>query len=108
MARLYQPVVVVLLIVIARVVEAMSTGSRPLRAAIALTVLANASVAFGPVLLNPFAAWVYARFYVHSPPQSMITNLERFGRRPLGFCSDSHAWDNIQNPNTPQNRPAWE
>lgn len=105
-ARLYQPLFVAFLVVIAQVTERL--GGTPLRrwsAAVIFVIASNASVAFGPVLMNPLAAYAYHKFYVHSPPESLLVNLQRFGRRPLGFCSGSHAWDNIRNPSTPFNRP---
>lgn len=105
-ARLYQPAFVAFLIVIARVTQQVAAAHlRRWAAVVIFAAAANASIAFGPVLMNPLAAWAYHRFYVHSPPESLIVNLERFGRRPLGFCSQSHAWDNVPDPNTPFNRP---
>jgi hypothetical protein len=105
-ARIYQPVFVALLIIVARITQTL-TGPilRRWLAAIVIVSLANASIAFGPILMNPLAAYAYHKFYIHSPPESLFINLERFGRRPLGVCSSSHAWDNIPNPNTPFNRP---
>ncbi len=105
-ARLYQPIVPAFLFACARVAENIGGRWRTIwLPAVAITVLANASIAFGPILMNPLAARVYHDFYMHSPAESMLVNLRRFGRRPLGFCSTNHAWDNIPNPNTPLNRP---
>ncbi len=106
MARLYQPVFPVFLLVIARVSQ-RAAAERTWRAAVALSILANGSIAFGPVLLNPIAAHVYQRFYSHSPPEAMLVNLRRFGRRPLGVCRTAHDWDHIPDPGTPFNRPAF-
>lgn len=107
-ARLYQPVFVAFLIAIARITQQLAAPAmRAWPAAVAIAALANASIAFGPVLMNPLAAYAYHKFYIHSPPQSLIVNLQRFGRRPLGVCSTSHAWDHIPNPNTAMNRPAF-
>lgn len=105
-ARLYQPLFAVLLVVVARVTELMSGRlRRAWTAAVVLTVLANGSIAFGPALGNPLAGFAYHKFYAHAPPETLLTNLERFGRRPLGFCGTSHAWDGIADPRTAQNRP---
>jgi hypothetical protein len=107
-ARLFQPVFPAYLMAIARVTQQLA-GPR-LRlwvTVVVLAIVANGSIAFGPVLLNPIAAYTYHRFYMHSPPESLLINLRRFGRRPLGFCSTTHEWDNIPNPNTPQNRPSF-
>ena len=90
-ARLYQPVFPALLIWIARM-----TAAQPLRAwmyAAGAAVLLNASIAFGPLFLNPVSGWVYAKFYEHSDSGAMTANLRRFGRRPLGVCSEDHQLD---------------
>jgi hypothetical protein len=88
--RLYQPIFVALLVYCARAVGDGVTkpgGKRILLVALtALTVLANASVAFGPVARVPWAGTVYQAFYQHSPPGTLDENLARYGRRPLGFC----------------------
>lgn len=106
LARLYQPLVVVLLMIAARATQGLE-GSvlGRWRVALGLTVALNASVAFGPILMNPLAGFVYHKFYVHSPPQSLLVNMQRYGRRPLGFCSPSHEWDGLKSPKTPFNRP---
>ncbi len=99
MARLYQPVFPAFLLGIGRLTEVAAERSmRAWTAAVAFTVLANASIAFGPVLLNPLAAFAYQRFYIHSPAESLLVNLRRFGRRPLGVCRTSHEWDHIKAP----------
>ena len=50
-------------------------------------MLANLSVAFGPIAHVPWAGPIYQRFYFHAYLDSMDTNLARYGRRPLGFWS---------------------
>lgn len=108
LARLYQPLVVVLLMIAARATEGLEGNVLGRwRLALGITVALNASVAFGPLLMNPLAAFVYHKFYVHSPPESLLINMQRYGRRPLGFCSTSHEWDGIRSPKTPLNRPAF-
>ena len=105
-ARLYQPLLVVLLMIVARLTHHLvGTALAKWRMAVVATVVLNASVAFGPVLMNPLAGFVYHKFYVHSPPESLLINLQRYGRRPLGFCDPSHQRDGIKDPNTPFNRP---
>lgn len=108
LARLYQPLVAVLLMIAGRATQSLE-GSvlGRWRVALGLTLALNASVAFGPVLMNPLAGFVYHKFYVHSPPESLLINMQRYGRRPLGFCNPSHAWDGIRSPKTPFNRPAY-
>jgi hypothetical protein len=107
-ARLFQPVFPAFLLAIARFIQQLEGASlKRWSAAVFATIALNASVAFGPVLMNPLAGWVYYKFYAHSPPNSLITNLERFGRRPLGVCSDSHQWDHMADPHTEFNRPSY-
>ncbi|HET7707780.1 MAG TPA: hypothetical protein VFM36_16965 [Thermoanaerobaculia bacterium] len=106
LARLYQPLVVVLLMIAARATQSLEGTLRARwRVALGLTVALNASVAFGPILMNPLAGFVYHKFYVHSPPDSLLLNMQRYGRRPLGFCDPSHERDGISSPKTPFNRP---
>ena len=106
LARLYQPLVVVLLMIVARLTQGLEGSSfARWRMAVAAAAMLNASVAFGPLLMNPLAGWLYHKFYVHSPPGSLLLNMSRFGRRPLGFCDHDHRWDDLPNPNTPYNRP---
>lgn len=101
MARLYQPVFVVFLLMIGRAV----TLWRPMRVAVALVVLANAAIVGGPVTMTPLGQYAYHRFYAHSPQHALNENVQRHGRRPLGFCRASHDNDGRINPNTPFNRP---
>jgi len=54
---------------------------------VGLTVIANASVVFGPFLRLPTASTIYQRFYQHSAsPDSLRINVDLHGRRPLGIC----------------------
>jgi hypothetical protein len=88
--RLYQPIFVALLVYCARAIGDGAARPRPKRvllvALAALTVLGNASVAFGPIARVPWTGTVYQAFYQHSPPGTLEENLARYGRRPLGFC----------------------
>ena len=93
-ARLYQPLFVVLLFSCARLFQALSIQKhgRPLKAAMVVlltaTVFGNGLVVLGPALDDPagISSWVYWNFYKHSPPQTMKMNLDKYGRRPWGFC----------------------
>jgi hypothetical protein len=86
--RLYQPMFVVFLFFAGNAVAAAPAGPRRrLYAALcACTVLADATVSFGPALHVPWAADIYIRFYKHTSPDWLERNLARHGRRPLGFC----------------------
>jgi hypothetical protein len=93
-ARLYQPMFVVLLFYCMRFYQAISIRkhSRPLQTIMivlfAATVFGNGLVALGPALNDPgrVSSWVYWNFYKHSPPGTMKMNLAKYGRRPWGFC----------------------
>ena len=88
--RLYQPLFIVLLLFSARMAQqAFVLRGRWRNAILALLVIAvvaNATVAFGPVIHNRFTGQIYYRFYRHASPDSLEVNLNRYGRRPLGFC----------------------
>ena len=91
MARIYQPGGVALIVYCARVIGGENTTRDRAKALFintlfALTLAANLSVAFGPIARLPWAGRIYQRFYMHSFLDTMDTNLERHGRRPLGFC----------------------
>jgi len=94
-ARLYQPVFVAFVLFACRAVQSWwkpaHTGSAGLgRIAVllvALTVIADSAVVFGPFLRLRMASSIYQRFYRHSPsPDSLHLNVERHGARPLGIC----------------------
>ena len=89
--RLYQPVFVALVVYCARVAGAWRAlplpKARLLLVAVILAIVANASIAFGPVARIPWAGHIYHRFYMHSGPDEMDRQLTLHGRRPLGFCA---------------------
>jgi hypothetical protein len=89
--RIYQPLGAALIVYCARVVGAGGALERPkatfVAVALSATLLANLSVAFGPIAHVPWAGSIYQRFYFHAYLDSMDTNLALYGRRPLGFCS---------------------
>lgn len=87
-ARLYQPVFVVFVAYAAR---SLAVTIAPVHRAavvslVALTVLLDASVSFGPALRVPWTGAIYHLFYRHSTPDALERNLDRYGRRPLGVC----------------------
>lgn len=88
-ARIYQPVVVVFLSFASRL-SAAPDLNRHMRVWIglfvALTVLGNAAITFGSILGLGIADYTYYRFYRHSTPTALSENMQKFGRRPLGFC----------------------
>jgi hypothetical protein len=88
--RIYQPLCAALIVYCARLagsVQALDAAkARFLTGAFALALLANASVAFGPIARVPWAGNVYQRFYFHAFIESMDINLATHGRRPLGVC----------------------
>lgn len=86
--RLYQLVFVALLLCVARAlgVVAAPWRRRLLTVAIIVTVVANATIAFGPMTMNPVAFNLDYRFYRHASPEAFAENLRILGRRPLGFC----------------------
>ena len=85
-ARIFQPLFVVFLLYIARAMESRDRRVGLRWGLITATVVINASISFGPILLNPLADAVYYRFYRHSPPGTMLRNLQHYGRRPLFIC----------------------
>jgi hypothetical protein len=92
-ARLYQPVFVAMLLFSVQVLQAAISSRLSVRiiglALFFMTLIGNAAISFGPVMNNPYAGKIYHRFYQHCSPQSMTNNLLRYGRRPLGFCSET-------------------
>jgi hypothetical protein len=91
--RLYQPVFVVMLLYSVQVLQAVTASRSSVKAAGLLlfcaTLIGNAAISFGPVFNSSFTAEIYHRFYRHASPQSMTDNLTRYGRRPLGLCSEA-------------------
>src|SRR6266849_1367683 len=93
-ARLYQPVFVAFVLFACRSLQRWweskdPSGRKLARIAallVALTVIADAGVVFGPVLRLPIAAEIYFRFYRHSGPESRFRKIDLYGRRPWGIC----------------------
>jgi hypothetical protein len=83
--RLYQPMFVALLLVVAGAVS--QTQRKALLVAVAATVVLNATIAFGPIANNPLAFYLDYRFYRHAQPETFAENLANYGRRPLGLCA---------------------
>jgi hypothetical protein len=92
--RFYMPFFVVILLTTARHWKFVSQSDR--RAKFLMTGLllsaigGNLFIVLGPLWNSSLSANVYARFYKHAPRGGivMVENLERFGRRPLGFCQE--------------------
>ena len=96
-SRLYQPIFVAYILFLTRKLRQLdderSAWRGTLAAACALVIVVSASVSFGGILGNPLAEFLFSRFYQHSEPGAMHHNLERFGRRPLGFCRNVEGKD---------------
>ena len=96
-ARLYQPVFVAFLLFVSRSVQRWWNRSRAgylgriSAALVAVTVVANAAVVWGPLLGLPFASEIYHQFYRHGSAANLQLNLERHGRRPLGICESGRS-----------------
>lgn len=91
-ARLYQPVLVAMISVLAGLYANARLLPRPVRvgswAAILLTIALDSWVVFAPVLgqAEP-SGFVYYRFYRHAPRPFYAENLRKYGARPIGFCT---------------------
>lgn len=92
-ARLYQPVLIPVLVEIAAVILAIvKSGSpnQPLRPVIIATALAAAMqgiiVASGILNFPQVGQFFYEGFYTHAPHGTYVRHLETYGRRPFGFC----------------------
>jgi hypothetical protein len=81
-SRLYQPMFIVWVLYLMR----QSLQKNLILALIGVAVIAQASIALGPITIHRSADDLYNRFYKHGHPGTMIDNLTRYGRRPLGFC----------------------
>jgi len=77
-ARMYQPVFVVMVYFLVR--------HRPPKWFVAGLIVAQISVCLGGVLHLPHTTMLYHHFYEHSPRPMYHVNLDTYGRRPLGFC----------------------
>ena len=91
-ARLYQPVFPVLVLFAARWWQALPPTGLALRRLIwgtlAVVIVGNALIVFGPILNNPWkvSEAAFYRFYNHTDIHSVYEDcLRNFGRRPLGF-----------------------
>lgn len=93
-SRIYQPALAVCIYACARWWQHLPPLSRPsqwgIRALVALVLVGNAVITFGPILGNPggVAGEAFFRFYTHTDViliRSLDTNLTTQGRRPIGF-----------------------
>jgi hypothetical protein len=101
-ARLYQPSVAALVPLLACFYARATLLPRPVRlaawAALGLAVALQAWVVFGPIVGEArLSGYLYWRFYQHARRPFYAENLERYGRRPVGFCAASapQSQDNV-------------
>ncbi len=93
-ARLYEPMFVVMLFYCVRVFQDRFSAKKGLIGKLLMTIAlfiaiaGNGTVAFGPILNDPtgISSTIYWRFYKHAPKETMEKNLAIYGRRPWGFC----------------------
>jgi hypothetical protein len=93
-ARLYEPMFVVLLFYCVRIVQNVTAEKHAyfrkyvMYVVLVIAVAGNGIVSFGPALNDPagISSLVYWKFYKHAPRETMKKNLEKYGRRPWGFC----------------------
>jgi hypothetical protein len=88
MARNYQPLFPLFLLILCRAANMLEGGSRRFaRAVFGAVLLFQCLVVFGPILRQPQVAdLVYFHFNKHSAAPSLAVNLEKYGFRPLGYC----------------------
>ena len=84
LARLYQPVFLSFIIIIAKFTSANARNVRKIQFVCAM----NALVVLGIWVHSPLSSQVYLNFYRHSnrDPNNLWMNLEKYGKRPLGIC----------------------
>lgn len=92
-ARLYQPIFIVMIMYIARLAEYMKQGSalqtRVLVGVVAVCTCFNLVVNTGGVFKSRLTQRMWYRFYQHASPGTMMENLTKFGVRPLGFPEET-------------------
>jgi len=92
MARLSHPIFIVYILYLSRFIKEFLNRTLPIKYIkifyfiFLLAVFFNATVVFGPISKNPIAEKVYLDFYEHTHSKEMFKNLDKYGRRPLGFC----------------------
>lgn len=93
-ARLYQPVFPAFVYFAARWFQSLPPLRLPARLGLGAALLAagagNFLIVFGPILDDPLhvSEEAFYRFYDHSANHAIYEQvLDRFGRRPLGFCA---------------------
>jgi hypothetical protein len=94
-ARLYQPIIGVLLVAVATALlrhREPSPARAALHTAAALALCGQLWTVFAPVLGSGWLSGeLYWRFYRHAPRPFYELNLEKLGRRPVGSCATANS-----------------
>jgi hypothetical protein len=89
-ARFYQPLICLLVLALARLSKLNFEANYLLftRFLVGAAAALNILVVSGPLVNYPkLADFIYANYYGHAAVGTFTKNLEKYGRRPLGFCS---------------------
>ncbi|MBF0422343.1 MAG: hypothetical protein HQL73_05060 [Magnetococcales bacterium] len=94
-ARLFQPIFVAFLLVIARGMARSITltpsGNLLRITLVSATILAQGWVVFGGLHKSRVTDMVYRNFLTHPHHAYYLYNLEKYGVRPLGFCQETES-----------------
>ena len=90
-ARIYQPAIVLCLLPVFPVVKSFSENNKRyffsgVFALVFIVFAYNTRINISPALGNDELTDAHYRFYLHSLPETMHSNLEKHGRRPLWVC----------------------
>jgi hypothetical protein len=90
LARVFVPITVPLIIVVARSLSAWWDDGGRMNAVSqgvgAVLIIGQAVISFGGIMGSPVADRPYYEFYRHSKQPVYSENIERFGRHPVGFA----------------------
>ena len=88
-ARIYQPIFIVLIMYIIRFSTHIFNATKIQKSVFILLIIScfigSVILNFGVCLKSNLTQWAWYRFYQHAPPNTMQTNLKKFGARPIGF-----------------------
>ncbi|MBS1651103.1 MAG: hypothetical protein JSU07_03755 [Bacteroidetes bacterium] len=88
-SRIYQPIFIVLMMYIIRFSKTILNESLLQKRIFITMIIAcfalNVTISVGGCMKSKLTEWTWYRFYQHSPPDAMRSNLDRFGVRPIGF-----------------------